>query len=89
MHTENRKHPRRQIEIPVKVIAGGGSPLRDCVLTDISEIGAKLRIDSPEDTPDDFTIAFAPRGPFRRCHVVWRTAAQLGVMFQNPTSSHV
>jgi hypothetical protein len=81
MHVENRKQIRRPLEIPAKLSADGGAPPRDCVVIDISDYGARLRIDTPQDTPNDFTIVLAPRGPFRRCHVVWRAAGHVGVIF--------
>jgi hypothetical protein len=81
------------VELPAKVIAEGGSPLCDCIMLDISDSGAKLRIDDPERLPEDFTIALAPRGPYRRCHIVWRTDSQVGVEFnrchQEPAQSVV
>jgi hypothetical protein len=88
MLIERRNQPRRPVEIPAKLTTGEGSPLRDCVVTDISELGAKLWTDAAQDAPDDFTIAFAPRGPYRRCHVVWRTDGQMGVLFASDSPSH-
>jgi hypothetical protein len=87
---DRRLHARRIVHIPAKLMAGTESPLRDCVLVDISEYGARLEIEAAQDTPDNFTILLAPgHGPFRQCHVVWRGDGQLGVAFDKSHSSQV
>jgi hypothetical protein len=53
-----------------------------CVLSDISDIGARLDVESSDGLPDDFKLLLSRRGsPSRNCHVVWRTPNQLGVEF--------
>jgi len=82
MRIESRGHQRRQVHIPVKVEAGAGMPLRDGVVLDVSESGARLAISATEAIPDTFTILFSPMGrPFRRCRLVWRNSGQIGVSF--------
>jgi len=82
MHDEKRQAPRRLLAIKGKLIAGQGLPLRDCTIVDISDTGAKLAVDAPHDIPDDFTILLSAHGrPYRRCHLVWRSAAHVGVSF--------
>jgi hypothetical protein len=89
MHADNRKETRRPVHIPAKLFAGLGSPLRDCMLTDISEHGARLAFEAPKEAPDEFTLLLAPRGgAYRQCRVVWRAEKELGVEFDMAKSSH-
>jgi hypothetical protein len=62
---------------------------RNCVVIDISETGARVGVDAAQDIPDQFTILFATGDrPFRRCYVIWRKDAQLGVRFDPTITSH-
>jgi|SRR5580698_8120630 hypothetical protein len=89
MGPDNREDVRRPVHIPAKVSVGNGSPLCDCVVMDMSDTGAKIRVDPGDEVPDEFLVVFAPGGsPYRRCHVVWRTPAQLGVVFDKTITSH-
>lgn len=90
MISDRRLHARRIVHIPAKLMIGKEEPLRDCVMVDVSEDGARLEIETVDETPDDFTILLAPRhGPFRRCHVIWRGDKELGVAFDKSHSSHL
>lgn len=82
MRVENRKLRRVNLRLPVTIDAGEGTPLRNCTMIDVSEAGAKLRIDAPAVIPDEFVIWLSREGfPRRRCKVVWRTNNELGVAF--------
>jgi len=43
MAGEKRSSRRKSLKYPARIDAGDGSPLRDCVLSDVSETGASLR----------------------------------------------
>lgn len=89
MRYDKRVNLRRGVHIPAKLIASRDAPLRDCVVLDISELGARLGLDDAQDTPEEFTVLLAPQGrPYRRCRVVWRTDNQMGVIFDKDISSH-
>jgi hypothetical protein len=88
MQDNNRVQVRRPLHIQAKVMAGN-APLRDCVVVDMSETGAKLLIAAPQEAPEEFTVVFTPCGaPYRRCRVVWRSDTQMGVVFDNAKTSH-
>jgi hypothetical protein len=89
MRFDNRRHVRRPIQIPAKMVTDSGAPLHDCMVLDISESGARLGIEATQAPPDKFTIVFTPTGqPYRRCRVLWRSGCQLGVLFDKKHSSH-
>lgn len=77
-----RKLLRRIVNLPVRVDVGGQAPLRDCVLVDVSADGARLALQGTSTVPADFTMVLSYRGvPRRQCHVVWRSADEIGVTF--------
>jgi hypothetical protein len=79
MGIENRKYPRRDIELDVKVVVGDGAPIR-CWLADISEGGARLATSQAGKLPDEFTLELS--NELRRwCRIVWRADEEVGVQF--------
>jgi hypothetical protein len=82
MHDERRKSVRHFIHIKGKLVPGNGLPPRECTVINISDTGAKLAVEAPHEIPDDFTILLSANGhPYRRCHLIWRSAAHVGVTF--------
>ncbi len=56
---------------------------RDCTLSDISETGARIDVETAEELPDRFTLLLSGNGaPKRSCRVVWRQPTQIGVEFE-------
>lgn len=61
---------------------GDGTSHRPWHLDEISETGARLRVDAPDAVPDCFTLLL--KGEVvrvRRCQVVWRSESHVGVEF--------
>ena len=84
---DHRRSPRRRVLKLAKIVYNGGHSVLDARLQDISETGARIRLDSPVMLPDDFDLHLAD-GRKLRVEVVWRNAALLGVRFVNcPRSS--
>lgn len=80
---EKRKHPRRALRYAAWIGTGEGMPLRGCIVSDISDDGAKLDVESAQDLPDEFQLLFSGHsGIYRQCRAVWRTADQIGVQFE-------
>jgi hypothetical protein len=80
--TEKRKNLRRSITYPAFLDFGDGSPARECTLCDASQEGAQLMVADPKSLPEQFILALSSDGAARRhCRVVWRTEAQVGVVF--------
>jgi hypothetical protein len=76
-----RKHARKQFHWPATIIAGTESP-RSCTVTDVSESGARLKIDKPDELPEKFILLLTTRGTARRlCRVIWRSKKDAGVKF--------
>jgi hypothetical protein len=81
MKNDKRKAVRRTMHYTAW-IARKGEPLEGCVLSDISDNGARLDVENPESIPDEFMLFLSSRGtPRRQCTVAWRTEDQVGVKF--------
>ena len=52
----------------------------DCVVYDLSDLGACLNVESPIGIPDSFDLVLN-HVPVRKCRVAWRTSTQIGVDF--------
>jgi hypothetical protein len=86
MRNDKRKEVRRPMQYTAWV-AQKGQPLIGCVLSDISEHGARLDVENAESIPDKFMLFLSRRGtPRRLCRVAWRSndINQLGVKFEDP-----
>jgi hypothetical protein len=55
--------------------------LRDCVVRDISSLGARLALVSTVSIPDRFSLTFDDAHTLRACRVVWRSVTEIGVEF--------
>ena len=81
MVKNKRKSLRRKMCYTAWVAIEGGK-MHGCVLSDISETGARIDIDQSKAIPDNFTLLLASNGSARRkCCVVWRKPMQIGVTF--------
>jgi hypothetical protein len=57
--------------------------LCDCVLSDVSDRGARINVHDSEIIPDNFLLLLAGSGAARRkCRVIWREPQQVGVKFE-------
>jgi len=60
----------------------GPSHTYDCLVRDISTLGARLEFTTTASLPDRFELAFEKARTLRVCRVAWRTNTQVGVEFQ-------
>lgn len=79
---ERRQAPRRVINRMAEFQAGLGSLPRTCMVTDISDSGARLFTEII-DVPAQFTLSVTGEGGTvqHACRVVWRLGGELGVAF--------
>jgi len=81
MNNDKRRALRRPIRYSAWV-ALEGEQLHGCVLSDVSESGARIDIDETKTIPDQFVLLLASNGSARRkCRVMWRKPQQFGVTF--------
>jgi hypothetical protein len=77
-----RKRPRSRFDFPARMVFGPGARSATCIIIDLSDTGAKLKVLSTQTIPDEFLLLIGGLGAVkRRCHVVWRAHPMLGVQF--------
>jgi hypothetical protein len=76
-----RKHARKQFHWQAKIFTANDAP-RSCSVTDVSQSGARLKVDKPDELPEKFFLVLTTTGKTRRlCRVIWRSRKDLGVKF--------
>jgi hypothetical protein len=86
MHKDQRKTRRRPIRYSAWM-ALDSDKLHGCVLSDISDTGARLDVEDAASLPDRFMLLLSGTGSARRrCRIVWRAPAQVGVAFERRLS---
>ncbi|WP_165222299.1 PilZ domain-containing protein [Affinirhizobium pseudoryzae] len=63
-----------------RVAYKNGGATRNCTVRDLSDQGAKLRLESTMDIPDRFDLVFDD-GNRHSCVVKWRDLVHIGVQF--------
>jgi hypothetical protein len=83
MSGEKRTARRKSLKYPARLDAGDGKPLRECMLADISETGARIVVKQADDIPERVTLLIGSQGVApRQCRVVWRDGVELGLEFR-------
>lgn len=83
MLNERRQHQRYKINRIAKFRTDANALPRDCMITDISQSGARLFSDGFE-MPDSFELFISgEKRDHRQCRVVWRLGGEIGVTFLN------
>jgi hypothetical protein len=74
-----RTFPRRRVLKTGTIEFGGGAI--DCMVRNLSTVGAALEVTSPVGIPENFTLIFRTEGLQMPCRVVWRREKRVGVAF--------
>jgi hypothetical protein len=86
MNKDQRKTRRRPIRYSAWM-ALDSDKLHGCVLSDISDTGARIDVEDAANLPDRFMLLLSGTGSARRrCRIVWRAPAQVGVAFERRLS---
>jgi hypothetical protein len=82
MGIQNRKHPRRHVQLFGVILNSDGSAPVRCMMLDVSASGARLKLNAASEVPDEFTLVLAKEGRVRRrCRIVWRREDVMGIRF--------
>jgi hypothetical protein len=77
-----RRKPRRQFHYNASVLLDGTSLPIACAISDISEIGARIVLQTERELPERFILLLTRSGEARRhCRLVWRNGLAAGVEF--------
>ena len=83
--SDHRQRQRRPIGHVAHLATGLGPPLK-CSMIDISETGARIAVDDPKMSPQEFLLLIN-KDLARWCQVVWRSEHELGLTFIHPPKS--
>ena len=83
MNVKDKRMQRRKPMRYTAWLALGPNDLHGCVLSDISDSGARIDVEDSGKVPDRFFLFLSSNGAARRvCRVMWRKPTQLGVKFE-------
>ena len=77
---ERRKVQRMRALKAARIVYHNGTQTRDCMVRNLTGIGARLVMDSTVGLPDAFSLQFED-GSERACAVRWRKLGDMGVEF--------
>ncbi|CAN0113031.1 unnamed protein product, partial [Phaeothamnion confervicola] len=81
MQRDKRRSRRRPMRYHAVLVLDGDAQ-RGCILSDISDTGARIDVDTADELPNRFVLLLSGNGsPQRHCRVVWRQPTQVGVNF--------
>jgi len=72
---------RRRTNQPAWITVDGGFATRQCTVIDISEGGARLRVEDPQFVKPQFQLKFERSSPGRACKVAWKKGDVIGIKF--------
>jgi PilZ domain-containing protein len=88
MTAEKRKHVRRKTGVRGMIAATERAARFECLVTDMSQTGARIITKTKVEMPESFLLFLLPRGT-RRCTTIWQRGEQLGVRFRYPLATNV
>ena len=75
---ERRKRPRLRVFKSAKLVLGKSSVF-DCVVRDLTDVGARIEIPNAIDLPKKLGMTFDGGRLIRTCRLVWRKLTGAGV----------
>ena len=81
---ERRKYPRTRVLKGAKIVLGATSVL-DCLVRDLTNGGARVRISNAASLPEEIAITLDGGRTCRSCQVAWRTLNETGLQFTDPS----
>ena len=78
--SERRNNTRSRVLKSAKLIVGRSSTI-DCVVRNLTNVGARIQIPNTTDLPEKLDMTFDGGRSLRPCRIVWRTLNETGVEF--------
>ena len=79
--SERRISPRQRSFLKGRIVFNGGQSSLDCLIRDMSSMGARLELSGSVTLPDRFDLYLPHRDETWRAHLQWRRGGQIGVAF--------
>ena len=78
---ERRASPRRKTRFKATIVHGPDRATASCVVRNLSETGACLKLDTPEEIPAQFHLIWLADRAVLAAEAVWRGSGEIGVKF--------
>jgi hypothetical protein len=78
---DRRGSPRRKTRFKATIVHGAQRETIDCTVRDLSETGARLRLETPEALPAIFHLIWLADRAVLEVEAVWRSSGEMGVKF--------
>jgi hypothetical protein len=79
---ERRRVRRTRVLKGAKIIFGQRAPTADCLVRNLTNLGACLRVSDTVGIPARFELTFDDGRSCRACRVIWRHTDSVGVIFE-------
>jgi hypothetical protein len=80
-YADRRGSPRRKTRFKATIVHGEARETLDCTVRDLSETGARLRLEAPDALPGTFHLIWQADRAVLEVEAVWRSSAEMGVKF--------
>jgi hypothetical protein len=80
-YLDRRSSPRRKTRFKAVIVHGEDRQTVDCVVRDLSDGGARLRLDAPGALPAQFHLFWLADRAVLSVEAVWRSSNEMGVKF--------
>jgi hypothetical protein len=79
---QRKRETRKSVQQSGWIVLEGGFAARPCTVVDLSDNGAKIRVDDPSSVNSKLKLSFSRDGrKGQTCEVVWRRGQTLGLKF--------
>lgn len=83
VETDRRRSHRRRTLKEGRVVSNDHSTVFDCLIRDMSEGGARLKLETTQEIPDEFYLYIVHLRRRAKVEVRWRTGDTLGIEFMS------
>jgi hypothetical protein len=79
---EPKSMPRGRTFLAGKIISNYGQSSIDCIVRQISDVGAVIEVESALGIPEHFHLLIPGEGPPQPCKRAWQSDKQVGLVFE-------
>lgn len=76
-----RASRRMSVQLPARILYDDDRCSRDCMVTEISDWGCKIKVGGANELPEGFKLYDQSGEHKRSCRVIWRRTEEIGVEF--------
>lgn len=86
--SERRATHRQRVLRGALVVFSGHGRVFDCSVLNLSDEGAKIRLETTIGVPDEFELLIPSQHRIAPAKAIWRTAQEMGVTVNGPWRQH-